>query len=719
MKRLIAYLLSQYIKHPWSTLFLTLLMLFTLTFQVLFSFSFKFLIDDVLVPKKIDLLSILLICLLIGAVLSSLSEILKDYLLIKTGVKVKNKLHLSVFSHLQLLPENYYRKTSSSKIQSKLSSDVGNIHTSFINFQSILFSVLGLIVSASLLFTLDWVFSILTILGIPLCFLLPRLMNKKVSDSNERYKEKDNLNDLALERLSAHEMFRTFRLKDWEYNRMKTTVDGLTPLAVKAQFMRRLMQRSVTITLLLLNVLLISLGAYLSIAGEITVGVLVAFQSFFIVMSQYVAKLTDYIPQLVDSKYSMQQIDKLFAEKPSKEEQQGIDVLPTSLNRGIIVKDVSFSYTPEQEILKDINMSIPLHTHCAVVGSSGSGKTSIVNLILRLFQPSKGEILFDTININQISSQSYRDLTGFVPQNIVLLNISLKENIRLGKPEATDLEVEAAAKAIGIHEWISSLPNGYHTLAGEGGRYLSGGQKQLIAIARVLIRNSSILVLDEATSSLDPSTEQMINSTMRNLVKQNTVLSVTHRLQNVVEADRIFVMNKGQLVDYGSHEQLIARCEVYEKMWNKQSGFQINEDGTEAGITIDRLRQIPLFNELEEEILIEIKDYLASEKFSPEENVIEQGSIGDKFYIVVRGRVEVLIQKDLGGQKSLAILDDGDYFGEMALLKKIPRTATVKTLTPSTFLTMKRSQFQKIISKSNQLKERLENEYEKRLAAQK
>jgi ATP-binding cassette, subfamily B, bacterial len=717
MKRLISYLLSQYTKHPWSSFLIILLMLFTLTFQILFSFSFKYLIDDVIVPQKFELLSILLICLFIGAVISSMGDILKDYLLIKTGVKVRNKLKLSVFSHLQLLPENFYRMTSSSAIQSRLTSDIQNVHTAFLNIQPIVFSLLGLIFSASLLFTLDWRLSILSMLGIPLCFLIPRLINKKVVDANNLFNMKSSrLNELSLERLSAHQMFRTFRLKDWEYNRMQTTVDELTPLEERAQFMSSLMHKTVTITLLILNSLLISVGAYLAFSGSITVGMLVAFQSFFLAISQHVSKLSQFIPQLVDSKISLHQIDILLAELPSQEENGKLDI--PYVQKEIKLEDVTFSYSLDQKILKDINMTIPLQTHCAVVGASGSGKSSIINIILKLFYPNNGEILFDSTNINEISAQSFRTITGYVPQEIVLLNISLKENIRLGNPGATDQEIEMAAKKAGIHEWVLSLPNGYDTLAGERGRNLSGGQKQLVAIARMFIRNPKIIVLDEATSSLDPGTEQMINNTIGSLVKPNTIISVTHRLQNVVNADRIFVMNKGVLVDYGKHEELLERCDDYIQLWRKQSGFNISEDGTEADITVERLKQIPLFNELEEDILTEMKYYMQSEKFEPEQNVIEQGYIGEKFYIIVRGRVEVLLRKDLTGQRRLAVLEAGDYFGEMALLRKIPRTATVKTLTPCTFLTMSRSQFQKIISSSNGFKEKIEDSYKKRLAEQ-
>ncbi|SEB52541.1 ATP-binding cassette domain-containing protein [Paenibacillus sp. GP183] len=716
MKRLIAFLVLQYAKYGWKSVLILFLMMFTLTYEITFSLSFKYLIDNILIPRKIEILTVFLFVLIAGAVASSLSDLIKDHLLIKIGVQVQNDLRHFLFSHLQSLSVSYYKKTAANSIHSRFTTDVNQIHASFLSFQTVVYSLAGLLISTIFLATLNWRFSLLTLFGIPLCFLLPRFLNKKATEANETYRTKENYGQLLLESVENHEIIRTYGLRDWEYQRMKSASDRISPLWTQAQFLNKLMHNAVTKTLVLLNMLIIAVGAFLTVGNVISVGMLVAFQSFYIGMSRYAASLTQNLPQFVSATISLKRIDAVLAEKPSEE--QDLNKYPSKAIRfseGIHLKQVFFGYTPERKALKNINMSLPALSYCAVVGKSGSGKSSLISLLLRFYEPDQGSILMDGIDVKEISVHSFRALTGYVPQEITLFNMSIGENIRIGKPDADNKEVESAARAAGIHEWIISVPNGYDSIVGERGQYLSGGQKQRIAIARALLREPDILVLDEATSSLDPDTEMAIHETIHQVSSSKTIISVTHRLHTARGATRIFVMNDGEMVDSGTHEELLEKSDIYRSIWAKQSGFKVSSDGRDAGITLDRLKQIPLFMELDDDVLEDVQKYMMTENFNPGVTVIEQGAPGDWFYIIVRGKVEVLHSRDMEESRRIAVLEDGDHFGEIALLKQIPRTATIRTLTLCTFLKIHRDMFQIALEKSPFLREQLEASYQQRL----
>lgn len=716
MRKFLAFIFSKYLDYPGRSALILVLMTISLAFHMLFSLAFKYLIDDILGPGKFNMISGFLIFIIVGAIISSISDLFNDYLMVNLGTKVENKFRLSIFTHLQLLPESFYQRTNSGVLLNRTSVDLNNVYTGFLNLQPIIYSLLGIMISIGFLFSLDWRLTILAIIGISFSFIIPRLMNNLVFSTNDAYKSKNSrFGKLFYERLTAHGFFRAFGLRNWEYSRMEEMVNDITPIAIKSRFLSTQMHKSVVITLLLVNVVIVSVGTFVVLDKIITIGEFVAFQSFFISISGYITSLTKYFPQLIQSSLSLKRLHTILNEKPVSEP-TSLDFAPNFFKNEIKFQEVSFEYIPGLSTLTDISMSLPLFSKCAIVGSSGSGKTSIISLLLRLYEPTKGSVMIDDIDIRGISSSTLRDMIGYVPQDIILLNLSIRENIRLGNIKATDMEIEEAAKAAGIHDWILSLSEGYDFMVVDRGENLSGGQKQRIAIARAIVRQPTIIILDEATSALDPSTEDLINQNMNHLVGSSTIISVTHRLHSIIDAERIFVIVNGKIASYGTHSQLLKTNEEYQKMWMKQNGFNISGNGRSAEITIDRLKQIPLFNELESELLEEIKAYMVTENYDSGYNVVTQGDEGDKFYIVVRGRVEVLLQQGPNQTKRLAVLEDGDYFGEMALLKEIPRTATIRTLDLCTLLSMDRDHFQKVIEKSTNVRKQLENAFDERIA---
>jgi ATP-binding cassette subfamily B protein len=292
-------------------------------------------------------------------------------------------------------------------------------------------------------------------------------------------------------------------------------------------------------------------------------------------------------------------------------------------------------------------------------------------------------------------------------QESFLFNTTIRENIALARPGATDAEIRAAAEAAEIHDFIASLPDGYNSLAGERGSRFSGGQRQRIAIARAVLKNPAILVLDEATSALDAASEQAINATLENIARTRTMISVTHRLSSVVDMDRVFLLDRGRLVEEGSHSHLLAQGGFYAELWRKQSGVRVGAGEGRASVDGAWLGELPLMKGVSSETLAEVARWFGTEVFREDRIIVQQGDPGDRFYLLARGIVEVTRLDENGHSVSLARLEDGDYFGEMALLTDHPRNATVRALTPCVCLSLPRDLFDRLLAREPELREHI------------
>jgi ATP-binding cassette, subfamily B, bacterial len=312
------------------------------------------------------------------------------------------------------------------------------------------------------------------------------------------------------------------------------------------------------------------------------------------------------------------------------------------------------------------------------------------------------------VDVRSVTQASLRAQMGVVFQDTYLYDMSIADNIRLGKLDASHDDVVAAAKAAEIHDHIASLPRGYDTFVGEGGGKLSGGQRQRIAIARALLRKPAILLFDEATSALDPAAEAAINATVDRLRAGRAMALVPHRLSSARNADRIYVFDRGKLEEQGTHAELLARNGRYAELWRKQSVVEIASDGQPARMTADGLRAIPLFANVATPMLDTIAASLVAEHYPEKHSVFEEGDSGDKFYVLARGKVEVVDVDPVVPDRRLAVLSDGDFFGEMALLGDTPRSASIRTLTPCVLLTLKRERFTELMSASEELRATVE-----------
>jgi ATP-binding cassette subfamily B protein len=358
---------------------------------------------------------------------------------------------------------------------------------------------------------------------------------------------------------------------------------------------------------------------------------------------------------------------------------------------------VSFRYDDGPPILRDLSLTIPAGAKVAIVGPSGAGKSTIVGLLLRAFDPSHGRVLFDGQDIREATLASVRGQTGLVPQDTFLFNLSVAENIALGREGATQEDIMRAAEAAALAPVIERLEQGYMTVVGEWGARLSGGQRQRLNIARALIRDPRLLLLDEATSALDPHTESAIMQTIGEVARGRTTVMVTHRLSSAVDCDIIFVLDQGRLVEQGTHQELLQRQGLYWRMYSEQQAGVLDA----LGLPVDprRLTRVPIFASLGPADLALVGLRVTIERHPAGTVIVRQGEVANKLYVIASGEVEVLVEDQRGAQRRVTALGPWAYFGEIALLgdESVRRTATVRAVGDVELYSLHRDDFISIL----------------------
>jgi ATP-binding cassette subfamily B protein len=680
-------------------------------FSAAWPLSFKYLIDRITRAGDPRFLTIAVGALFGAVLVASVAAVLRDYGYALLGSRVLRDVRRSVFEHLQKMSLAFFMQNKGADLLARFSSDLalleGAITSSVAGF---LLGTAGIAISAALLFLLEWRLACLTLVGLALCVLLPRPLVRAAAEGSYRIRQLEGeVGVAAQENIGSQPVIKAFGLGGHFNARFARLTETLANHSVRFKFMTYLVERVPNVVIITFEVMVVGLGLIMVAHGQRTLGTIIAFHGVFLNVVYSVQTLTLVMPGLLQSVGGMQRVEELMNEPPGIVDSPGAKPLPP-LRDAIRFTGVSFSYGGPQRQLEGVTLAVARGSFVAFVGASGSGKSTLFNLLLRFYDPDAGSVSLDGTDVRQATVASLRGHMGVVFQNNHLFDVSLRENIRMGLPTAGDPEVEAAARLAEIHDWIASLPLGYDSPAGEGGARLSGGQRQRVAIARALVRQPSILLLDEATSALDPAAESDINATLRRLAVGRTVISVTHRLSSVQDADSIHVMEAGRLAESGTPRQLLASGGAYAKLWRRQSGFVVNEQGDDGGVRPERLKDYPLLSQLDQAALEELAGLFVSESYPAGQSVVVQGEVGDRFHLIARGRVEVVREEAGAPPARVAVLGDGDYFGEVALLRRVPRTATVRTLAPTLLLSLRDRHFQLLLSRHPELAERLRSQ---------
>jgi len=542
-------------------------------FNVIMPLSLKFLIDDALGEEDFEALVRILSVLAVAGIFTSIVAVWYERWDANLAASVISDVRLRLFEHVQNLPSAYFGRTRRGEILSRFSIDLSAFEGAIRSFaNSAALPFFELIAGIILMLFLNWQLAAVALLVFPITLIGPRILTPKAVQAN--YEQKINestLLGMVQENVAAQAVIKAFSLQRKTLGWFTLRNDDARRKIAAATFLSTMVERTVTISVLLLHLVVLALGAYLATKGHITIGTFVTFESAFWEVSYNIAHIMHFIPVSIQSAAAVRHMEELLDE-PTRgaDDRPGAPDLPRITN-DITFDRVTFQYEGETPVLDNLSLKLNVGKSIAIVGPSGSGKSTLLNLILRLYVPDEGRVTIDGVDIRRVTRESLRRSMAVVFQENMLFNMSIRENIRLGKEGATDEEVEQAARKAEIHRYIMSLPKKYDTPVGERGDTLSGGQRQRIAIARAIVRNPSILLLDEATSALDQTTEAAINRTLLKVAEGRTMIWSTHRLTSVVEMDEIIVISGGKAIERGSHAKLLAANGVYRKLWDDQN----------------------------------------------------------------------------------------------------------------------------------------------------
>ena len=542
-------------------------------FNVIMPLSLKYLIDDALGEEDFQALYKILGVLAVAGIFTSIVAVWYERWDARLAACIISDVRKRLFEHVQDLPASYFGRTKRGEILSRFSVDLSAFEGSVKTFaNSAALPFLELIAGIVLMVFLNWQLAAVALLVFPITLIGPRILTPKAVQAN--YEQK--LNESALlgmvqENVAAQAVIKAFSLQRKMFGFFTFRNDETRNKIASAAFLSTMVERTVTISVLLLHLVVLAIGAYLATKGQITIGTFVTFESAFWEVSYNIAHVMHFIPVSISSAAAIRHIQELLDQPTRAADRPGAPDLPRITN-DITFDHVTFQYEGSQTpVLDNLSLKLNAGKRIAIVGPSGSGKSTLLNLILRLYVPDEGRVTIDGVDVRKVTLDSLRRSMAVVFQENMLFNMSIRENIRLGKEGASDEEVEEAAKKAEIHRYIMSLPQRYDTPVGERDDTLSGGQRQRIAIARAVIRNPSMLLLDEATSALDQTTEAAINRTLLKVAKGRTMIWSTHRLSSVVEMDEIIVISGGRAIERGSHAELLARNGTYRKLWNDQT----------------------------------------------------------------------------------------------------------------------------------------------------
>ncbi len=531
----------------------------------------QYTIDDVLPRHQLRQLNVVF-WLVIGLyVFRGVLSFALNYLIGWLGQRVVFDLRFQSYRHLNRLSLSYYDTRQTGKIMARLTGDIDTIQYmvsgGFITFLADLFTVLVLLF---VLFGMQWRLALAAVCVIPFYILNYKLFIKHIRPIGEQLRERwDAMLGLLWEKLVGIMVVKAFAREAYETDNVMQTIKDNFDLGMTQMKMNRKLGSIAQVIRAVGTGLVLWYGGTLILGRQLRIGELLAFNG-------WIASLYDPAVRLVDFNVTLQwagaAVERVFETLDTRPDiVDAPNAIPIPEMKGAVeFRGVGFGYDKEHTVLENINLKVEPGEMIAVVGPSGAGKTTLVNLIARFYDVQSGTVFIDGIDLKQIRLESIRRQIGIVSQESLLFSVSLRENIRYGRKEASDMEVMQAAKNADLHEFILNLPQGYDTKIGEDGIKLSVGQKQRMSIARATLTDPRILILDDATSALDSKTEANVQAALERLLKGRTSFVIAHRLSTIMNADRIVVVDGGRIVDIGTHAELVAKPGVYQNLYNEQ-----------------------------------------------------------------------------------------------------------------------------------------------------
>jgi subfamily B ATP-binding cassette protein MsbA len=496
---------------------------------------------------------------------------LSSYMMAQVGQRSVYELRNDLYQHISNLDMKFFDRTRTGDLMSRVTNDVNMLQqlVSSGMMQIVTELVTFIAISAFMLYT-NWQLTLLLMITFPLMFLTTKFFSKRMRAKFKVVQQSvAEVSNHLQDTLSGIRLIKTFSSEDYENGRFSEKSQSNMMANLDAAKLRATYEPIIDFLNYLGMAIVLVFGAWQVMQNELTVGAIVAYLAYLRLLQGPVRQISRTLNMIQQSAAAYERIVEILETKPNVTEKPDAVPLPP-IQGHIVFSGVNFAYQPNKPVLRDFDLDIAPGKVTALVGSSGAGKSTIAHLIARFYDPQEGTITIDGHPLTDVTIKSLRTQMGIVSQDIILLNGTVRENIMYGKPDATEEEVIEAAKAANAHEFIMSFPDGYESQIGERGVKLSGGQKQRLSIARAILKDPRLVILDEATAALDTESEQLIQEALGRLLVGRTCIVIAHRLSTIQKADRIIVLEKGQVAESGTHDELLALGGRYKYLYDLQ-----------------------------------------------------------------------------------------------------------------------------------------------------